>query len=189
MGRRLLVERTGRHFRGKIAVEDLFDVLPDVERIEHLHVGKSVEKNDALDDLVRVLHFLDRLLAPLLGERLVAPVIQQSIMQPILVDGRELVAQSLVQVVKDSWIASHDRAPALSPLRVGRLLIRMIITWFLRGERYDGTSPVSFVTLGKNQEPDWPCWQHGDSAAISASSMIRRMVRAQRPHWALQPRQ
>jgi hypothetical protein len=28
-----------------------------------------------------------------------------------------------------------------------------------------------------------------DVAAASASSMIRLMVRAQRPHWALQPRQ
>jgi hypothetical protein len=28
-----------------------------------------------------------------------------------------------------------------------------------------------------------------DVAAASASSMMRRMVRAQRPHWALQPRQ
>ena len=72
---------------GKVDIEDLLDVLPDVQRVEHLHVGEAVEEDDALDELVGMLHFLDRFLAPLLGEILVAPVIQQPVMQPVLTNG------------------------------------------------------------------------------------------------------
>ena len=37
--------------------------------------------------------------------------------------------------------------------------------------------------------PGQPLQAAAQAAASSASSMILRMVRAQRPHWALQPRQ
>jgi len=29
------------------------------------------------------------------------------------------VAQSLVEIIEDSWLASHDRAPAMAPHTVG----------------------------------------------------------------------
>src|SRR5205814_4992819 len=48
MRRGFLVKRPRRHLRRKIAVEHLSDVLPDAKRIDHLHVGKAVEEDDAL---------------------------------------------------------------------------------------------------------------------------------------------
>ena len=56
MCRGLLIERPRRHLRGKIAVEHLLDVLPDVERIEYLQIGEAVEEDDALDQLVRAAY-------------------------------------------------------------------------------------------------------------------------------------
>ena len=75
MGRGFLIERARVDLGLEIAVEDLLDVLPDVQRIEHLHVGEAVEEDDAVDELVGVLHLLDQFLAPLLGEIVVAPVL------------------------------------------------------------------------------------------------------------------
>jgi len=49
------------------------------------------------DQLVGVLHLLDRFLAPLLGERLVAPIVEQPVMQPVLVDRRQFVPQRLIE--------------------------------------------------------------------------------------------
>ncbi len=63
-------------FAGKVAFEDFLDGLADAERIEHLQVGKAVEEEDALDEAVGVVHFLDRFLAPGLRELLIAPVVQ-----------------------------------------------------------------------------------------------------------------
>src|SRR5262245_38158724 len=56
--RRLLIELPRRYFGGEIAIEHLAHVLSDVQRIEDLHIGKSVEENDARNDLVRMLHLL-----------------------------------------------------------------------------------------------------------------------------------
>ena len=55
----LLIERARRDFGGEIAVEDLLHVLADMQRIEHLHIGKSVKKDDAFDELIGMLHLLD----------------------------------------------------------------------------------------------------------------------------------
>ncbi len=107
IGRRLLVEGARADLGREIAVEDFLDVLPDVQRVEHLHVGKTVEEDDAMHELVGVLHFLDRFLAPLLGEVVVAPVLQQPVMEPILADRRELAAQALVEIIDDLGVALH----------------------------------------------------------------------------------
>jgi hypothetical protein len=61
------------------------------------------------------------------------------------------------------------------------------------GECRKADIPQAKGSLGwrrsKDQERRGAVWQHAGSAAISASSMMRRIVRAHRPHWALQPRQ
>src|ERR1051325_7801712 len=103
----LLIESPRREFRSEIAIEHLFDGLTDVEWVEHLHVGKAIEEDDALDELVRVLHLLDRFLAPLFGERLVAPVVEQAVVQPILVDGGQLVPQPPVEELDDARLTAH----------------------------------------------------------------------------------
>src|SRR5262249_29983561 len=79
----------------------------------HLHVRKPVEEDDALHDLVGMLHFLHRLLAPFLGQREVAPIVQQPVMQPVLVDGGELMPQATVEIFDDSCVALHGAHPRL----------------------------------------------------------------------------
>src|SRR6202044_3788274 len=107
MGGGLLVERARVHLGAQIAFEDLFHRLPDMQRIEHLHVGEAVEKDDAVDELVGVLHLLDGLLAPLLGEIAIAPIVQQPVMQPILVDRGKFMPQGLVEIIDDDRLTAH----------------------------------------------------------------------------------
>ena len=111
MRRRLFVKRARGNLGLEIAIQDLLDVLADMQRIEHLHIGKAVQEDDAVDQLVGVLHLLDRFLAPLLGERFQTPVVQQAIVQPILIDGGELVPQRLVEIFDDLGFALHVHAP------------------------------------------------------------------------------
>jgi hypothetical protein len=82
-----------------------------VKRVDHLHVGKPVEEDDALHDLVGMLHFLDRLLSPFLGQREVAPIVQQPVMQPVLVDGGELMPEATVEIFDDPCVALHGAHP------------------------------------------------------------------------------
>src|SRR6202030_4764184 len=81
--------------------------LPDMQRIKDLHVGETIEEDDAVNQFVRVLHLFDGLFAPFLGKGLVAPVLKQTIMQPILVDGGELVTQRLVEEFDYGCISAH----------------------------------------------------------------------------------
>src|SRR5882672_9249636 len=105
--RRLLIKGARGHLSRKIAIQYLFDGLPDMQRIEHLHVGKAIEENDAMNELVGVFHILDGLLAPYLGKGLVAPVLEQAIVQPILIDGGKLVTQRLVEVFDYGCVSAH----------------------------------------------------------------------------------
>ena len=79
-----------------------------MQRIEHLHVRKTVKKDDAFDELIGVLHLLDGFLAPLFGERFVAPIVEQAIMQPILIDRGQFVPQRLVEKIDDTRLPSHN---------------------------------------------------------------------------------
>src|ERR1700756_4940452 len=47
----------------------------DPERIEHLHVGKSVEEQDAVGEAVGVVHLFNRFLAPDLRHLQQAPIV------------------------------------------------------------------------------------------------------------------
>ena len=82
-----------------------------MQGIEHLQVGEAVEEDDALDELVGVLHLLDQFLAPFLGQGLVAPVVEQPVMQPILVDRGELVPQASIEIFDDFCVALHGPHP------------------------------------------------------------------------------
>ena len=97
IGRGLLVEARASYSACEVALEDFLDVLPDMQRIEHLQVGKAVEEDDALHELVGVLHLLDQFLAPFLGELVEAPVVEQAVMQPVLVDRGQLVRRPLLR--------------------------------------------------------------------------------------------
>ena len=45
--------------QGEVAVEDLLHVLADHEPAEVLQIGQAFEKQDPLDELVRMLHLID----------------------------------------------------------------------------------------------------------------------------------
>ena len=57
-----------------------------------------------VDQLVGVVHLLDRFLALLLGELGEAPVVEQAVVQPVLVDGAELELQRLVKLLDDLFL-------------------------------------------------------------------------------------
>ena len=117
VSRRLLVKRTGGHLGSKVAIQYLLDGLPDMQRIKHLHVGKAIEENDAMNEFIGVFHLFDGLLAPFLGKGLIAPVLEQTIVQPILIDGRKLVTQRLVKVFDYGCISAHSDVPLLAAAR------------------------------------------------------------------------
>src|SRR5215471_18801155 len=51
MGGSLLIEVARGMLGLQIAIEHFLDVLPNAQRIEHLHVGKALEKDDARNQL------------------------------------------------------------------------------------------------------------------------------------------
>ena len=75
-------------------------VTADVE-FQVLHLGGGVEEQDALDQLLGVLHLVDRLLLDVVAERVVAPLVAHLRVQEVLVDGRELLTQRHVQLGND----------------------------------------------------------------------------------------
>ena len=115
VGGGFLVERARGDLGGQIAFDDFLDVLADAQGIEHLHVGKTVEEQDAVGELVGVVHLFDAFLAPDLGHLQEAPIVQDPVVQPVLVDGGELMTQALVEIVDDFGIALHG---ALRSLRL-----------------------------------------------------------------------
>jgi hypothetical protein len=92
---------------GEIGIEDFLHVLTDAQGIEHLQIREAIEKQDAVHELVRVVHLLDRFLAPLFREIFVAPVVEHPVVQPILVDCGQFRSETAVQVLDDFRIALH----------------------------------------------------------------------------------
>ena len=107
IGRRFLIEVARIDLGGEIAIEHLLHGLADAQRVEHLQIGEALEKDDALDQLVGVMHFLDRFRLPFLGEIAKTPIVEQPVMQPVLIDGGQFVAQPLVQIFDDLGVALH----------------------------------------------------------------------------------
>jgi len=93
MRRRLGRELACRQLRLQVALQYLLHGLANMQDVEHLHVREATEKNDALDQLLGVLHLVNGYLPPLLGVFLQVPSVEQLIVQRVLVDDGELVAQ------------------------------------------------------------------------------------------------
>ena len=89
--------------------------LADAHGAEPLQVGHALEEEDPPDQLVGVLHLVDRLVAVVLRERLVAPVVEHLVVDEVLVDRRELGGQDLVEQFGDGSVALH--APRLPSAR------------------------------------------------------------------------
>ena len=64
-----------------------------------------------LNEQVRMLHFVDGFFVFLGGQLGNAPILVHAGMEKVLVDRGQLVAEDLVQMLDDLFIAFHDRAP------------------------------------------------------------------------------
>jgi len=112
----------------EIEPQHLGHVLADVDLPEALHVRQALEVEHALDEIVRVLHLADRLLAELLVEALVAPVFAHAGVEEVLVDRGELVREHLVQQVDDGGVALHVLLLVSVPFSAGRSDLPAVIT-------------------------------------------------------------
>ena len=104
----LLVRGPGLMLAGKVGFENFLDILADAQRRDGLKVGMAFQKDDPLDELVGVVHFLDRLGAFLLGQLRIAPVVEKPVVQPVLVDRSEFEKQRLVKPLDDPFFAFHE---------------------------------------------------------------------------------
>jgi len=110
---------TGRERASNSACKSLsstaFTVFPDMKGFQRLHIGRSIEEDDAFDKLVCMLHLFNRFLAPRLGQHFVAPIVEQTVMQPILVYRGELVSGALLRYSITSlspiMLCSFSRVP------------------------------------------------------------------------------
>src|SRR5262249_62050908 len=81
MGRCFLVQDASRHLQLEVVIENLLYSLTDAQWIKHLHVRHAIEKDNARDKFVGMLHLFDRFFMPLLGKRrLVAPIVKEPVM-------------------------------------------------------------------------------------------------------------
>src|SRR3546814_8834659 len=81
--------------------------LADFQLAEILQVRHALKQQHALDDLVGVLHLLDRFFVFVVAEPLEAPALPHPRMQEILVDGGQLVLQHTVEVLDHFLVAFH----------------------------------------------------------------------------------
>src|SRR3569833_4408312 len=81
----------------QVGLQALADRLADLQLVQVLQVRQAVEEQDALDELVGVLHLADRLVVGDLAEAAEAPVVVHPRMQEVLVDRGQLVGQRLIQ--------------------------------------------------------------------------------------------
>lgn len=98
-------------FQAQVAFEHFLGVLADQQLAEVLQVGQAFEKQDALDQLVGMLHLVDGFIVLMLAELVQAPVLVHPRVQEVLVDGHQFVAKDLVEVLDDLSIAFHDAPP------------------------------------------------------------------------------
>ncbi len=111
MGDPLAQRRQGILLEPQIAFEHLLHAFPDHQFVEILQIGQAVEEQNALDQLVGMLHLVDRLAVFVGAELGDAPMPQRAGMQEILIDRGKLVFQHRIQMLQDGRIATHGRPP------------------------------------------------------------------------------
>jgi len=94
-------------FQAQVAGHHFAGFFADQELAELLKIGQAIEKQDALDELVGMLHFVNRFLVFVLRQLGITPVAIHARVEEILVDRSQLVEQGLVQVLNDFGIALH----------------------------------------------------------------------------------
>src|SRR5690606_35642398 len=91
----------------QIALERLLYVLANQKFPQVLQIGQAFQKEDALDQSIRMLHLIDRFLVRVLAELVHSPVVEHARVQEVLIDGRELVLQHGLQRAHDVGVALH----------------------------------------------------------------------------------
>ena len=102
----------------QIELELLGDGLAHADLAIALQVRQPLQVQDALDQLVGVLHLLDALLADPLVQAAVSPVLAEAGMEKVLVDRGQLGRQHVVEQRDDLLVAFH--APGLPSEGGGR---------------------------------------------------------------------
>ena len=101
----------GNFFQFEIAGDHFLDVLADQQFVQILEIGQAFEEQDPLDKLVCMLHLVDGFFVFLGGQLGNTPILVHAGMEKVLVNSGQLVAEDLVQVLDDLFIAFHGRAP------------------------------------------------------------------------------
>jgi hypothetical protein len=107
----LVEARHGLAFELEVEPELLDRVFPEPHRAESLQVGHPLEVEDALDQLVGVAHLVDRLTLGVLGQAAVAPVGLHLGVSEVLVHGRELGRENVVEQLDDLGGRVHGGVP------------------------------------------------------------------------------
>jgi hypothetical protein len=119
IGDRGLGVGVGAAFQAEVAGQALGHVFADDQLVQRLQVGQAFEEQHALDQVVGVVHFLDRFLVLVLAQRGEAPVLVHAGMQEILVDRGQLIDQAFVEQLDDFLVAFHGdlliRPPGVAP--------------------------------------------------------------------------
>src|SRR3954469_14806706 len=93
--------------KSQIALQRFLNVLADEQLPEILQIGKSIQKKNALDELVRMLHLVYRLVLRIIGRTFQSPVRDHAEVKKVLVDGGQLILEDRVQMPNDGWITLH----------------------------------------------------------------------------------
>src|ERR1017187_10284786 len=104
---RSVVHRHRVQFQLEIALDLLFDILPDVDMHQLGHAGRCIEEQNSLDEDLGVLHLVDGLLLDERSELVVLPVLTHLRVEEVLVDGRQLFFQRGIQFNDDFRISLH----------------------------------------------------------------------------------
>ena len=96
------------HLPAQIALQDFLHILADEQLAQILQVRQAIQKQDALDQPVGMLHFIDGFFVLELAEPLHAPVVEHARVQEILIDRGELVLQRLIEEFQYFSVALHD---------------------------------------------------------------------------------
>ena len=110
---RLAISNTGPEignrieFHVEIAAKNLRHILADAKFPQVLEIRQSLEEQNALDQLIGVLHLINRFPVLVIAELVEAPVFQHAGVQEVLIDRRQLVFQDFVEVFDDGSVAFH----------------------------------------------------------------------------------
>src|SRR5690625_176603 len=93
----------------EVALEDFTGVFADQQFAEVLQIGQPLQEQNALDQLIGVLHFVDGFVILVLCQFIQAPVLEHAGVEKVLIDGDELIAEHLVEELDNLGITLHGR--------------------------------------------------------------------------------